>query len=698
MAMARGEHDQPIALGGTDEVGILARSFSYMRDAIQRTISELERENTERRKAEEQLLRNEEELLQNNEYINSILESVTHPLYVIDIHDYTIKMANSASGYKGGVQSTCYAVTHGGDSPCQDPDHLCPLEIIKQTQKPTMVEHFHLDGNENERNIEVYAYPVFDREGRLIQMIEYGIDVTERKRAQIDLAAEKERLTVTLRSIGDGVITTDISGNVVLLNRVAETLMGLNSEEASGRPLEEVFHVIDSRTRERCESPAEMVVKGGQTISTSNKILVTRDGREIDITDSGAPILDSESRIVGVVLVFRDITSQVKMETELLKVKKLESVGVLAGGIAHDFNNILSAILGNINLALFDPTLMEETRDLLAEAEKASCRAQDLTQQLLTFSKGGDPVKETSSLEGVIRDSADFVLHGHKVACRYKIPEDLWLVDIDRGQISQVIQNTVLNASHAMPQGGLVDVKCSNLSSLSQEAIPFAKEGRYIKISIQDHGIGMPANMVEKVFDPYFSTKHEGSGLGLAIAQSIIHKHNGHITVESTPGVGTTFSIYLPASDTDQPLLTESSEGCKPSTSRRILIMDDEETVRKIVQKMLVQLGHEVVPSGDGVEALQLYREAVSSEEPFDLVIMDLTVPGGMGGEEAVQEILRLHPGAKVIVSSGYSNDPIMSNFRKYGFCSAIVKPFRLQNLSAEIRQALDSGEKDLSP
>jgi signal transduction histidine kinase/CheY-like chemotaxis protein len=417
---------------------------------------------------------------------------------------------------------------------------------------------------------------------------------------------------------------------------------------------------------------------------------LTKDGRELSIADSGAPIFDSESKIIGVVLVFRDVTEQLKTEMELLKVKKLESIGVLAGGIAHDFNNILTAILGNINLALFDKDIGDRTRKLLLEAEKASLRAKGLTQQLLTFSKGGEPVTEISSLIGIIRDSANFVVHGLNTVCSYDFHEDLWLVEVDKGQISQVVQNIVLNASHAMPEGGTIKITCENFTFSGEDFLPFSKDERFVKICIQDSGIGIPASVVEKIFDPYFSTKQEGSGLGLAIAQSILNKHNGYIMVESSQGVGTTFIIYIPSSEKAETLPQEAAiENIEPIQSK-ILFMDDEELVQTVTKEMLDQLGHEVVVVAEGKDAIKTYQESMTSGKPFDLVIMDLTIPGGMGGKEAVREILNIDPDAKVIVSSGYSNDPVMAKYKDYGFCSAIAKPFRLTELSRTINQIMD--------
>ncbi len=513
----------------------------------------------------------------------------------------------------------------------------------------------------------------------------------EREQAEVKLAAEKERLAVTLRSIGDGVITADTSGKIVLINKIAEQLTGWHNEDAHGRPLEEVFHIINEQTREVCENPVKKVLSTGQIIGLANHTaLIAKDGIERSIADSGAPILNEQSEIIGVVLVFRDVSEQIRTEQELLKVKKLESVGILAGGIAHDFNNILAAILGNINLALFDDSLKDSTKTLLSEAEKASLRAKDLTQQLLTFSKGGEPVKETSSLEDVIKESASFVLSGDKVACKYDFPSDLWLVDIDKGQISQVIQNIVLNASHAMPDGGVIKISCKNTSSVDKHTLYKKRKGKFVKIYVQDTGIGIPKKLIEKIFDPYYTTKSEGSGLGLAITQSIIHKHKGEIFVASSLGDGSAFTIYLPASEKIKPhgqtVIGESRE----SSQAKILIMDDEEMVRTVVKAMLVKIGHTITLAESGDEAIELYIGAKNSGNPFDLVIMDLTIPGGMGGKEAVKKILDVNPKAKVIVSSGYSNDPIIANFKDYGFYAAIVKPFQLQELSRVVSETLN--------
>jgi PAS domain S-box-containing protein len=511
-------------------------------------------------------------------------------------------------------------------------------------------------------------------------------EVEERRRTENFLAAEKEHLAVTLRSIGDGVITTDVEGRVVLLNKVAEELTGWPAEEALGLPLGEVFTIIDEKTRARCESPVAKVLESGGIVGLANHtVLVSRDGTERQIADSGAPIRDRESRIVGVVLVFRDVTEKSRVDEELTKARKLESVGVLAGGIAHDFNNILTAILGNITLAAHLVSSEEEPYSLLLAAEKAAIRAKSLTQQLLTFSRGGEPVRKAASVLEIIRDSATFVLHGGNVKCLFSIPEDLWLADIDPGQVSQVIQNIIINARQAMPDGGNIEIACENFEKVPGMPLPL-EEGRYVRILVTDGGAGIPEEILDKIFDPFFSTKQEGSGLGLAITHSIVTRHHGHIAVNSTPGEGTTFDIYLPVAS--QPVGGDGGEAVEGEfKGGRVLVMDDEEPVRNLLRSTLSHLGCEVLTAVDGAETINLYRQALEKNTPIDIVITDLTVPGGMGGREVIGELLTLDPDARVIVSSGYSNDPVIARFSDYGFKGVLIKPYRLDELKNALKK-----------
>lgn len=513
-------------------------------------------------------------------------------------------------------------------------------------------------------------------------------DITQRQRAEETIQAEKERLSVTLRSIGDAVITTDIKGKILFLNRVAEQLTGWANEEAKGKDSTQVFHIINERTGQKCVSPVQRVLELGRIIGLANHTaLIAKDGSIHSIADSGAPIRDQKSNIIGVVLVFRDITNERKTEEELLKIRKLESVGVLAGGIAHDFNNLLSAILGNIELAHLRVAKGDiKTQSLLEDAQKAIKRATKLTGQLLTFSKGGVPIKEKTSLVNLITESADFVLHGSNVIGNYTVPDDLWMVDVDSGQIGQVIQNIVINGKHAMPEGGTISIQCSNIQDAAVETLLSVDRGNYVCIIIRDTGVGIPKDIINKVFDPYYSTKQEGSGLGLAICHSIINKHDGHIIVDSSTEKGTTFTIYLPAMCSHHNTLPEKQK--KPASSikaLRIMIMDDEKMIRDVTKSQLLVLGHEPILVNEGLQAINRYQELQDLGTPVDLVIMDLTIPGGMGGQEAAKRLLQLVPDAKIIVASGYSNDPIMADYTRYGFCASVTKPYDLKQLNNAI-------------
>ncbi|HFQ81060.1 MAG TPA: response regulator, partial [Desulfobacterales bacterium] len=382
-----------------------------------------------------------------------------------------------------------------------------------------------------------------------------------------------------------------------------------------------------------------------------------------------------------------------RLNEELNKTQKLESVGVLAGGIAHDFNNILTAIMGNLNLAQHLINPKDKIYPLLEAADKASRRAKTLTHQLLTFAKGGNPVKKTANLGRIIRETANFALHGSSVQCLYDIPNDLWLVDLDPGQMSQVIQNLIINARQAMSSGGRIMIKSTNISSPEKEMYPVLDpDGKYIKTTITDEGPGIPAAIIEQIFDPYFTTKEKGSGLGLAISHSIISKHGGFIKTASHNKGGTVFTIYLPVTTGEPGNQTSSitpQSAIKPASGELIMIMDDEKMIRNIAKMMLETNGFEVITVKDGEEALKVYKQYQKALKTVSATIMDLTIPGGMGGKEAVTKILALDPRARVIASSGYSNDPVMTDFHSYGFCAAITKPYLINDLLSTVSQAL---------
>ncbi len=510
----------------------------------------------------------------------------------------------------------------------------------------------------------------------------------KRREAEAALVSEREQLRVTLRSIGDGVITTDKSGAVTMMNHVAENLTGWTSEQAIGRPLEEVFCIINQETRKRSENPVPKVLRTGAVCGLANHtILVAKDGTERIIADSGAPILEPDGSVVGVVLVFRDVTEEDRLQNEAVKAEKLESNGILAGGIAHDFNNILAGIMGNISLAKMTRGNPDKVTAKLSEAEHALMRAKALTRQLLVFSKGGVPIRRTASLKELLSDWAAFALRGSNVQCLCQVEEELWLVDIDEGQISQVFHNLLINADQAMPQGGTVTIEAANQVETGRSGLPLAP-GRYVRVTVKDQGIGIAPAHLKKIFDPYFSTKAKGTGLGLATSHATVGKHRGHITVESKVGRGTTFRVFLPASDSTTTFerldLDRISEG-----RGKILLMDDEPIVRDMAAEMLGLLGYDVVVSRDGLEAVGLYESAMLSGKTFDAVAMDLTVPGAMGGIEAVSKLRTIDPEVRAIVSSGYCNDPVMGEFERYGFSGVLAKPYTAAQMSTVLDSVL---------
>jgi nitrogen-specific signal transduction histidine kinase/ActR/RegA family two-component response regulator len=397
------------------------------------------------------------------------------------------------------------------------------------------------------------------------------------------------------------------------------------------------------------------------------------------------------------ITVLRDITERKKLEDELLKMQRLESIGVLAGGIAHDFNNNLQSILSCVTLAKTYVNPEDEVYEKLEEAKKVVIQSKSLTQQLLTFSKGGEPVKNTISISKLIKNSVNLALSGSNVRCEFGIPDDLWSVEADKGQLNQVISNLIINADQAMPEGGNIKVWAENINVAEKGLLP-VEEGNYVKINIEDQGTGISHENLQKIFDPYFTTKQKGSGLGLATCYSIIKKHDGHIDVESEVGIGTVFHLYLPSSrkeiskeDVSGKVDGKCVEKITPLVGRKILLMEDEAIIRLAVTQHLRNLEYEVETAEEGAKAIELYNKAIESGKSFDAVIMDLTIPGGMGGKETVKRLLEIDPEVRVIVASGYANDHIMANYKRYGFSGVLAKPYEIDELDEALKKVMKS-------
>ena len=435
-------------------------------------------------------------------------------------------------------------------------------------------------------------------------------------------------------------------------------------------------------------------MKEGKNELKQEKLFKRKNG-EIFPCEVTTTFLTENEKIVRVISILHDVTERKRMEEELTKVQRLESLGILAGGIAHDFNNSLQGILSTITLAKTYANPKDEIYEKLEEAEKTVLQSRNLPKQLLTFSRGGEPVRQIISLSILIVNSTKIALSGSNVKCELGIPVDLWPVEVDSGQINQVMNNIIINSVQSMSEGGKINVCAENANISLKDSLPL-QEGRYVKITIEDQGTGIPQEHLERIFDPYFTTKEKGSGLGLTISYSIIKKHDGYITVDSETGVGTAFYIYLPASQKDISVGTEQRDVREVATKEvslrgkgKILIMDDEAIISLAVAHNLKKLKYEVRTARGGAEAIELYKTAMESGEHFDAVVMDLTIPGGMGGEEAIKKLLEIDPEVRAIVASGYSNDPVMSGFKEYGFSEVIEKPYEISELIEKLNRVM---------
>ncbi len=510
-------------------------------------------------------------------------------------------------------------------------------------------------------------------------------DIAERKEAERALRNEKERLEVTLNNISEGVVVTDAYGVVLMVNISAAVLLDMDRDKVVGRKLEEIYQLRESGTGKQTTSAITTTLKTG-LVSTTYRVPLKSDAWNMLINESASPIFEGE-RMVGAVLAFHDVTIEKSLEEEIAKAERLHTIGTLAGGIAHDFNNVLTIIMGNIEIARKSGISHFDSDKWFDDMSRAMERAKDLSNQLLTFSRGGAPVKKDTPLEDLVNETLFEVFDMNDVHFEIGFPRDLRKVNIDEGQIKQAFLHILKNAREAMPDGGLLNI--SAVHSFIDGDSMFISPGEYVHIRIKDSGEGIPTSETLHVFEPYFTTKRDHVGMGLAVAYSIVKAHNGHISLESDKEKGTTVHLYLPA--LKEECLTEQNPVDSPpqKSSLKVLVMDDEEMIRDIATEMLKMLGHTAESVYGGQEALERYTEAMTSGKPFDLVVMDLTISNAMGGKEAIVELLKIDPNAKVIVSSGYSNDPVMGDHRKYGFRHVMPKPYKIKDFESAILQAM---------
>jgi PAS domain S-box-containing protein len=504
-------------------------------------------------------------------------------------------------------------------------------------------------------------------------------EIDERKQAVKALHSSEREKTAVLNAMTEIVTYLDRNQKIIWANHAAAQRMGTSVAELVGRSCHDLWHHPDDLC---IQCPVSKAIDNGET---QEKEIISNDGRSW--LARAYPVKDDKGELVGIVCLVEDITQKQKQEGEVLRTKKLESIGVLAGGIAHDFNNMLTAVMGYITLAQMKIEPKSKTSEFLNDAEKAAMKARDLAQKLLTFSKGGEPVKKKAQIRKSLIHSIDLVLSGSTIHHELDCPEELFPVEFDQTQMEEAFRNILINAIDAMPNGGHIAVKAENIY-IGKESLLNQRKGNYIKVSFRDNGTGIPGELLEKIFDPYFSTKEmgaqKGMGLGLSITHSIIKKHHGFITVKSDLGKGTTFYIFLPAS-VQHTQVIEPKFPITPAGDDhkgKILVMDDEEMIWDVAAQMLTHLGYETAYAMDGNEAIKAYKQARANGIPFDAVILDLTIKGGLGGKDTIAKLLEIDPNVKAFVSSGYSDDPVVTGYKAYGFIGVIVKPYNINDLS----------------
>jgi two-component system cell cycle sensor histidine kinase/response regulator CckA len=521
---------------------------------------------------------------------------------------------------------------------------------------------------------------------------ELQLEIEERRRIERSLRESEENYRQLVQAAHSIILRWDAEGRILFMNDYGLKLFGYAKEEIFDRPaLGTIIPFMDTAGRDLQPMVADLLRDPDSSAYNENEN-VCKDGRRLWISWSNRAVLDPDGAVREILSVGTDFTARRASEQELQRTQKLESLGIFAGGIAHDFNNLLTSILGNIELARLFSERYGKAWKRLNLAEKAALQAKGLTRQLSTFAKGGSPVFKVVPMTVLIKDCVDFSLRGARVKAELDIAEDLWHAEVDEGQVCQVIQNLVRNAEQAMPGGGTIMVTAGNLHLDRKSGLPL-HAGKYLEIAIRDQGEGIPEKLLGRIFDPYFTTKKTGSGLGLAVCYSIIRHHGGHIAARSEPGAGATFYVYLPATN-KKPRARQLEKAVAPGPGR-LLAMDDQNDVKEILSELLVRLGYDVEFASRGEEVLAMYKAARDLGRPYDALILDLTIPGGMGGEETIRRLLELDPAVKAIVSSGYVNDPVMADHSRYGFRGAVPKPYRSDELAQVLAAVV--GEKHTS-
>ena len=564
-------------------------------------------------------------------------------------------------------------------------------EVNEAAEKATLDDFTHqpyrvIASDATVKWVEDHTHIIRDEQRRPLAFTGIVLDVTERMEAEQALRASESVYRSLVESSNMGICLIGPDLQVRSVNRQMRTWFSGVGRERRTRCYQAFNDPPADAACDHC--PAVQTFRDGRVHEglIKHRAIGYTEGRVFRVHSS--PVCDRLGNTTAVVETVEDVTERLQMEAELGRIQKLESVATLAGGIAHDFNNLLTAIMGNISLAQMTTRTDRETTGLLSEIEKAAGRAQRLTKQLLTFSKGGEPIKKPLAIGDLVRETVEFVLHGSAIGCDFSISPDLPAVCGDAGQLDQVVSNLVINARQAMHDNGHLSVVLNRVLTGNKPNLPLPT-GRYVVMTITDSGCGIPKDTLPRIFDPFFTTKDCGNGLGLAVVHSVVRSHGGMVTVDSEVGEGTTFTVYLPASD--HAVAKSTVRGAKRARGGhgRLLVLEDEQIVGRLYVGLLTALGYTVELATTGEEAVDLYRDAHVTAKPYNAVILDLTIRGGLGGKETLAALRDIDPEVKAVVASGYHDDPIMANHTQHGFAACLPKPFRISDLSETLSAVL---------
>jgi len=637
----------------------------------------------------------EEALREREHYLSTIINATRDGFWVLDANGKVSDVNEAYCHMSGYTRNELLQLRIPDLEVDETPDETAARikRIIKNGSELFETRHRRKDGSFFEVEISVTW---LDKD--VHQFVCFCRDVTERKTMEQALKESEENLRVIFDTVYSGVILVDAAGIITFANRRMAEMFGLDIEELIGSSYTE--HVHETQSKEG-EQMMFQLIQGDIDHVFLERLYRKKDGTVFWGHLSGSRLCHLDGSFSSLVGVITDISERKRLEDQLQQAHKMEAISTLTGGIAHDYNNLLAIIMGNLSMAREEMEPHSVIAGLLHEMEKASSKARDLTHQLMTLSRGGHPMKERGSIESLLKEILLEVKAHEGIEYTLSIQDDLWPVEYDSRQMHFAISNILINAVESMPQRGTITIQVENqviVDKSNDSAVPL-NNGKYVRISIKDEGRGIPKKHLNKIFDPYFSTKERGEqkgmGMGLTTAYAVVQKHDGNIMVNSTTGVGTIVTIYLPAECAESKAPGAKRDDTTPSissgqpTTKKILVMDDEESLRTLAQRMLERLGYKAETVKDGAEAIETYKKHMDSGEPFDGVILDLTIKGGMGGDQAIKELIKIDPDVKAIVCSGYFNDPVLAHFEEHGFRGAMAKPYQKADLESVLKKVL---------